>query len=216
MCWITALFCFQDDVHVTRNSTSATDGLSSSSFIEYPKHKPFINADLERSPWKPVIPYPESNSRGNSSAKLVSYLFPNHGGILYVFHIYEGCSLFILLSIPSDVQVACFVGPLHFSFQRTPDDKGHLTDGERCSSLEIENYKIVWVLCEIVLTCFLCPFFSLPLLQPFSWIHSWVRNRETLVPRMVWSKGIGLVLLKLECLSWMKGVLWVFILSVKA
>ncbi|XP_041879673.1 centrosomal protein of 57 kDa isoform X3 [Corvus kubaryi] len=52
-----------DDLHITRNSTSATDGLSSTSFIEYPKHKPFINSDLERSPWKPVIPYPESNSR---------------------------------------------------------------------------------------------------------------------------------------------------------
>ena len=78
MCWITALFCFQDDLHETQNSASATDELSATSFIEYPKNKPFINSDLLRSPQKPVIPYPESNSRGNSSAKLYSYLFPNH------------------------------------------------------------------------------------------------------------------------------------------
>ncbi|XP_039910519.1 centrosomal protein of 57 kDa isoform X2 [Hirundo rustica] len=57
-----------DDLHKTHNSTSATDGLSSASFIEYPKHKPFINSDLQRSPWKPVIPYPESNSKAIFSA----------------------------------------------------------------------------------------------------------------------------------------------------
>ncbi|XP_066169034.1 centrosomal protein of 57 kDa isoform X1 [Sylvia atricapilla] len=57
-----------DDLHKTHNSASATDGLSSASFIEYPKHKPFINSDLQRSPWKPVIPYPESNSRAIFSA----------------------------------------------------------------------------------------------------------------------------------------------------
>lgn len=174
MCWITALFCFQDDLHKTHNSTSATDGLSSASFIEYPKHKPFINSDLQRSPWKPVIPYPESNSRGNSSAKLFLICFQIVGKY---FHIYEGCSLFILISIPSDVQVTCYVGPWYFSFLRTPDDKSHLRDGERCSSSVVENSKIVSVVCEIVLTCFLCPFFSLPLLQPFlSWVDSWVRN----------------------------------------
>ncbi|XP_008935138.1 PREDICTED: centrosomal protein of 57 kDa [Merops nubicus] len=47
---------------------SATDGLSATSFIEYPKYKPFINSDLLRSPRKPVIPYPESNSRAIFSA----------------------------------------------------------------------------------------------------------------------------------------------------
>ncbi|XP_071590160.1 centrosomal protein of 57 kDa [Heliangelus exortis] len=57
-----------DDLHKTHNSASATDGLSATSFIEYPKHKPFINSDLVRSPWKPVIPYPESNSRAIFSA----------------------------------------------------------------------------------------------------------------------------------------------------
>ncbi|XP_065484672.1 centrosomal protein of 57 kDa [Caloenas nicobarica] len=57
-----------DDLHKTLNSTSATDGLSATSFIEYPKHKPFINSDLMRSPGKPVIPYPESNSRAIFSA----------------------------------------------------------------------------------------------------------------------------------------------------
>ncbi|XP_041272975.1 centrosomal protein of 57 kDa [Pyrgilauda ruficollis] len=57
-----------DDLHNTLNSTSATDGLSSASFIEYPRHKPFINSDLQRSPWKPVVPYPESHSRAIFSA----------------------------------------------------------------------------------------------------------------------------------------------------
>ncbi|XP_074716328.1 centrosomal protein of 57 kDa isoform X4 [Strix uralensis] len=52
-----------DDLHKTYNSASAIDGLSATSFIEYPKYKPFINSDLLRSPRKPVIPYPESNSR---------------------------------------------------------------------------------------------------------------------------------------------------------
>ncbi|NXX91139.1 CEP57 protein, partial [Centropus bengalensis] len=65
---ITALVSFQSDLHRTLNSTSATDGLSATSFIEYPKHKPFINSDLVRSPWKPVIPYPETNSRAIISA----------------------------------------------------------------------------------------------------------------------------------------------------
>ncbi|XP_074672322.1 centrosomal protein of 57 kDa isoform X2 [Strix aluco] len=57
-----------DDLHKTYNSASATDGLSATSFIEYPKYKPFINSDLLRSPRKPVIPYPESNSRAIFSA----------------------------------------------------------------------------------------------------------------------------------------------------
>ncbi|XP_074996212.1 centrosomal protein of 57 kDa isoform X4 [Calonectris borealis] len=56
------------DLHKTNNSASATDGLSTTSFIEYPKYKPFINSDLLRSPRKPVIPYPESNSRAIFSA----------------------------------------------------------------------------------------------------------------------------------------------------
>ncbi|OWK53675.1 Centrosomal protein [Lonchura striata] len=57
-----------NDLQNTQSSTSATDGLSSASFIDYPKHKPFINSDLQRSPWKPVIPYPESHSRAIFSA----------------------------------------------------------------------------------------------------------------------------------------------------
>ncbi|KAM6284450.1 centrosomal protein of 57 kDa isoform 2-T2 [Spheniscus humboldti] len=56
------------DRHKTHNSASATDGLSATSFIEYPKCKPFINSDLLRSSRKPVIPYPESNSRAIFSA----------------------------------------------------------------------------------------------------------------------------------------------------
>ncbi|XP_010185624.1 PREDICTED: centrosomal protein of 57 kDa [Mesitornis unicolor] len=58
----------EDDLHKTHNSASATDGLSATSFIEYPKYKPFINSDLLRSPQKPVIPYPESNSKAIFSA----------------------------------------------------------------------------------------------------------------------------------------------------
>ncbi|XP_050187352.1 centrosomal protein of 57 kDa isoform X2 [Myiozetetes cayanensis] len=57
-----------DDLHKAHNSSSVTDGLSATSFIEYPNYKPFINSDLQRSPWKPVIPYPESNSRAIFSA----------------------------------------------------------------------------------------------------------------------------------------------------
>ncbi|XP_054241632.1 centrosomal protein of 57 kDa [Indicator indicator] len=57
-----------DDLPKTHNSASAADELSATSYIEYPKHKPFINADLLRSPQKPVIPYPESNSRAIFSA----------------------------------------------------------------------------------------------------------------------------------------------------
>ncbi|XP_065586066.1 centrosomal protein of 57 kDa [Cyrtonyx montezumae] len=49
-------------------SASAPDGLSAASYLDYPKHKPFINSDLLRSPRKPVIPYPESNSRAIFSA----------------------------------------------------------------------------------------------------------------------------------------------------
>ncbi|NXA37249.1 CEP57 protein, partial [Eudromia elegans] len=56
------------DLHKVYKSASATDGLSASSFIDYPKYKPFINSDLLRSPRKPVIPYPESNSRAIFSA----------------------------------------------------------------------------------------------------------------------------------------------------
>nr|XP_032618755.1 centrosomal protein of 57 kDa [Chelonoidis abingdonii] len=49
-------------------SASITDGLSAASFVDYPKYKPFINSDLQHSPEKPVIPYPESNSRAIFSA----------------------------------------------------------------------------------------------------------------------------------------------------
>ncbi|NXN92585.1 CEP57 protein, partial [Rhinopomastus cyanomelas] len=56
------------DLDKTHNSMSATDGLSATSFVEYPKYKPFINSDLVRSTQKPVIPYPESNSKAILSA----------------------------------------------------------------------------------------------------------------------------------------------------
>lgn len=209
------LFFFQDDLHKTLNSTSATDGLSATSFIEYPKYKPFINSDLMRSPGKPVIPYPESNSRGNSPAKLFSCLFPNLLLNTVCLHL-QRLQYFILLSLPSNVQVTRFVGPLHLPFWRIPNEKGHVAAEERCSPSEVESCKIGWVLCEIVLTCFLCPFFSPLLCQPFlSWVQEWVWNKETLVPRMVWSKGRGLAMLKWESLQWTKGVARIFMVSVE-
>uniref|UniRef100_A0A8D0GH43 Centrosomal protein 57 n=1 Tax=Sphenodon punctatus TaxID=8508 RepID=A0A8D0GH43_SPHPU len=52
----------------SHRSSSFTDGLSAASFVDYPRHTPFINSDLRRSPEKPVIPYPESNSRAIFSA----------------------------------------------------------------------------------------------------------------------------------------------------
>lgn len=52
----------------SHKSASFTDGLSAASFTEYPRHKPFINSDVQRSPARPVIAYPESNSRAIFSA----------------------------------------------------------------------------------------------------------------------------------------------------
>uniref|UniRef100_A0A8B9D3H4 Centrosomal protein 57 n=1 Tax=Anser brachyrhynchus TaxID=132585 RepID=A0A8B9D3H4_9AVES len=60
--------CIQGDLHKAHRSASATDGLSATSYMDYPTYKPFINSDLLRSPRKPVIPYPESNSRAIFSA----------------------------------------------------------------------------------------------------------------------------------------------------
>ncbi|XP_059820631.1 centrosomal protein of 57 kDa-like isoform X1 [Hypanus sabinus] len=45
-----------------------SDTLSMPSFAAYPMDKPFLNVDLSRSPEKPVIAYPESNSRAVLSA----------------------------------------------------------------------------------------------------------------------------------------------------
>ncbi|XP_066475882.1 centrosomal protein of 57 kDa isoform X1 [Tiliqua scincoides] len=55
-------------LHESHKSASFTDGLSAASFTEYPRHKPFINSDVRRSPARPVIAYPESNSRAIFSA----------------------------------------------------------------------------------------------------------------------------------------------------
>ncbi|XP_078401923.1 centrosomal protein of 57 kDa-like isoform X4 [Cetorhinus maximus] len=49
-------------------SLPISDNLSVPSFTAYPTDKPFINADLRRSPDKPVVAYPESNSRAVLSA----------------------------------------------------------------------------------------------------------------------------------------------------
>ncbi|KAL7983275.1 hypothetical protein Chor_000151, partial [Crotalus horridus] len=65
---LTFFACFQGALHASHTSTSYTDGFSAASFSEYPRHKPFINADLCRSPAKPVIAYPESNSKAIFSA----------------------------------------------------------------------------------------------------------------------------------------------------
>ncbi|XP_072119520.1 centrosomal protein of 57 kDa-like isoform X1 [Mobula birostris] len=45
-----------------------SDTLSMPSFAAYPMDKPFLNVDFSRSPEKPVIAYPESNSRAVLSA----------------------------------------------------------------------------------------------------------------------------------------------------
>ncbi|XP_078258858.1 centrosomal protein of 57 kDa-like isoform X2 [Rhinoraja longicauda] len=45
-----------------------SDTLSVPSFVAYPVDKPFLNADLRRNPDKPVVAYPESNSRAVLSA----------------------------------------------------------------------------------------------------------------------------------------------------
>ncbi|XP_025027166.1 centrosomal protein of 57 kDa isoform X2 [Python bivittatus] len=58
----------QGVLRASHRSTSFTDGLSAASFSEYPRHKPFVNADLHRSPAKPVNVYPESNSKAIFSA----------------------------------------------------------------------------------------------------------------------------------------------------
>ncbi|XP_053162787.1 centrosomal protein of 57 kDa isoform X2 [Hemicordylus capensis] len=59
---------FRDALRESHKSASFTDGLSAASFTEYPRHRPFINSDLQRSPARPVIAYPESNSRAIFSA----------------------------------------------------------------------------------------------------------------------------------------------------
>ncbi|KAJ7320102.1 hypothetical protein JRQ81_019613 [Phrynocephalus forsythii] len=55
-------------LRTSHRSASFTDGLSAASFTEYPRHRPFVNTDLHRSPAKPVTAYPESNSRAIFSA----------------------------------------------------------------------------------------------------------------------------------------------------
>nr|XP_033803949.1 centrosomal protein of 57 kDa isoform X2 [Geotrypetes seraphini] len=50
------------------HDAAMSDGLSSHSYASYPKGKPFLNCDLTRSPERPIIPYPESNSRAIFSA----------------------------------------------------------------------------------------------------------------------------------------------------
>uniref|UniRef100_A0A6J0UWH4 Centrosomal protein of 57 kDa isoform X1 n=1 Tax=Pogona vitticeps TaxID=103695 RepID=A0A6J0UWH4_9SAUR len=55
-------------LRTSHRSSSFTDRLSAASFSEYPRHRPFINADLSRSPARPVRAYPESNSKAIFSA----------------------------------------------------------------------------------------------------------------------------------------------------
>uniref|UniRef100_A0A6I8PL88 Centrosomal protein of 57 kDa n=1 Tax=Ornithorhynchus anatinus TaxID=9258 RepID=A0A6I8PL88_ORNAN len=55
-------------VHEPSKSASTTDRLSASSFIAYPPDRPFLNCDVRRSPEKPTLAYPESNSRAIFSA----------------------------------------------------------------------------------------------------------------------------------------------------
>ncbi|XP_038617698.1 centrosomal protein of 57 kDa [Tachyglossus aculeatus] len=55
-------------LHEPSKSASTTDRLSASSFIAYPPDRPFLNCDVRRSPDKPTLAYPESNSRAIFSA----------------------------------------------------------------------------------------------------------------------------------------------------
>uniref|UniRef100_A0A8C3RB27 Centrosomal protein 57 n=1 Tax=Cyanoderma ruficeps TaxID=181631 RepID=A0A8C3RB27_9PASS len=57
-----------EDLQKTHTSVSATDEISSGSFIEYPSQRPFFNLDWQHSASSPVTPYPESNSRAIFSA----------------------------------------------------------------------------------------------------------------------------------------------------
>nr|XP_033803952.1 centrosomal protein of 57 kDa isoform X5 [Geotrypetes seraphini] len=59
---------FQESLYRNIHDAAMSDGLSSHSYASYPKGKPFLNCDLTRSPERPIIPYPESNSRAIFSA----------------------------------------------------------------------------------------------------------------------------------------------------
>ncbi|XP_053564572.1 centrosomal protein of 57 kDa isoform X2 [Bombina bombina] len=56
--------------HLTRSPKeySKHDTPSASSYVMYPRGKPFINSEIQRSPEKPIFAYPESNSRAIFSA----------------------------------------------------------------------------------------------------------------------------------------------------
>ncbi|XP_029458235.1 centrosomal protein of 57 kDa [Rhinatrema bivittatum] len=58
---------FQDPLRNIHDSTMS-EGVSAHSYFSYPKGKPFLNCDLRCTPGKPIIPYPESNSRAIFSA----------------------------------------------------------------------------------------------------------------------------------------------------
>lgn len=58
------------------------------------------------------------------------------------FCVHRECGLFSLLSLPSDVQVTCVVGPFCFSVWGMPNEKGCLTAGEGCCPSVVESCKI--------------------------------------------------------------------------
>ncbi|KAJ1113364.1 hypothetical protein NDU88_001610 [Pleurodeles waltl] len=58
----------KQDLSRHSHGTFMAAGESSTSYVGYPKGKPFLNSELHRSPEKPIIPYPESNSRAIFSA----------------------------------------------------------------------------------------------------------------------------------------------------
>ncbi|XP_030056080.1 centrosomal protein of 57 kDa isoform X2 [Microcaecilia unicolor] len=59
---------FQEPLCRNIHDAAMPDGLSSHSYFTYPKGKPFLNCDLRHIPERPIIPYPESNSRAIFSA----------------------------------------------------------------------------------------------------------------------------------------------------
>lgn len=59
------IFIFQNILAEPSRANGSMVRHSSSPYVVYPPDKPFLNSDLRRSPNKPTLAYPESNSRGS-------------------------------------------------------------------------------------------------------------------------------------------------------
>uniref|UniRef100_A0A2K5Q7H8 Centrosomal protein of 57 kDa n=1 Tax=Cebus imitator TaxID=2715852 RepID=A0A2K5Q7H8_CEBIM len=65
---VICVFIFQNILAEPSRSNGSMVRHSSSPYVVYPSDKPFLNSDLRRSPSKPTLAYPESNSRAIFSA----------------------------------------------------------------------------------------------------------------------------------------------------